>query len=130
MAETVTERNKFKKLFANTTSRMLLGVWLIVKGSRFPIKAIGDLISFPEDALEAKLQTFAGMGLVQVIAGPHGERQVEFLPPPSPEIETIIWELFEGRRNDFELVELKLRSLIYKSLLTMPISPKPTKSEH
>lgn len=98
-----------------------MGVWLIVKGSSFSIKAIGDLISLPEDALEAKIQTFAGMGLVQIIAGPHGERQVEFLSAPTPEIEKIIWELFEGRRNDFELVELKLRSLIYKSMLSMPL---------
>ncbi len=121
MNEIVTERNKFKKLFANTTSRMLLGVWLIVKGSRFSMKSIGELISYPEDALEAKLQTFAGMGLVHVITDATGERQVEFLPPSSPDVEKIIWELFEGRKNDFDSVELKMRSLIYKTLLTMSL---------
>ena len=98
-----------------------MGVWLIVKGSRFSMKSIGELVSYPEDALEAKLQTFAGMGLVHVITDSHGERQVEFLPPPTPEVENIIWELFEGRKNDFESVELKMRSLIYKTLLTMPL---------
>ena len=100
---------------------MLLGIWLIVKGSRFPMKALGELVSYPEDALEAKLQTFAGMGLVHVITDTHGERQVEFLPPSSPDIEKIIWELFDGRKNDFDSVELKMRALIYKTLLTTPL---------
>lgn len=121
MSEIITERNKFKKLFSNTTSRILLGVWLIAKGSRFSIHAIAELISFPEDALEAKLQTFAGMGLVHVISDNKGDRQVEFLPAVSPEIEKIIWELFDGRKSDFEAVELKMRSLIYKNLLTMSL---------
>lgn len=121
MIEIATERNKFKKLFSNSTSRMLLGAWLILKGSKFSMKAIGELISMPEDALEAKLQTFAGMGMVHVTTGPLGERQVEFLPPPTPELEKIIWELFDGRRSDFESVELKIRSLIYKTLLTIPL---------
>ncbi len=121
MSEIVTERNKFNKLFANTTSRMLLGVWLIAKGSRFPMKTIGDLVSYPEDALEAKLQTFAGMGLVHVITDTQGDRQVEFLTLPTPEIESILVELFNGRKHDFESIELKMRSLIYKSLLTTPL---------
>jgi hypothetical protein len=85
------------------------------------MKSVGDLMSFPEDALEAKLQTFAGMGLVHVTTDAHGERQIEFLPTTTPEIEKIIWELYEGRKNDFESVELKVRSLIYKNLLTAPI---------
>ena len=121
MAEFVTERNKFKKIFANTTSRMFLGAWLIVKGSRFSMKSIGDLLSLPEDALEAKLQTFAGLGMVHVTTDSQGARQVEFLPSPTPDLEKILWELFEGRRNDFEAVELKVRSLIYKNLLTTPL---------
>lgn len=121
MSEIVTERNKLKKLFSNTTSRILLGVWLIVKGSRFSMKSIGELMSFPEDALEAKLQTFAGMGLVHVITDSNGERQVEFLPPATPELEKLIWELFDGRKNDFDSVELKMRSLIYKNMLTMSL---------
>ncbi len=84
MSEIITERNKFNKLFSNTTSRMLLGVWLLVKGSRFSLASIAELISLPEDALEAKLQTFAGMGLVHVTTNAKGERQVEFLPAPAP----------------------------------------------
>lgn len=120
MNEAITERNKFKKLFSNTTSRILLGIWLLVKGSRFPLKSIAELISIPEDALEAKLQTFAGMGLVHLIADTQGERQVEFLSAPTPELEKIIRELFDGRKHDFDTVELKLRSLIYKTLLGLP----------
>jgi hypothetical protein len=46
---------------------------------------------------------------------------VEFLPAPTPEIEKIIWELFDGRKSDFDSVELKMRSLIYKNLLSMPL---------
>lgn len=121
MNESITERNKYIKLFSNTTSRVLLGVWLLVKGSSFSLKTVGELISLPEDALEAKLQTFAGIGLVHVTTDNTGERQVEFLPAPTPEMEKIIWELFEGRKNDFEIVELKMRSLIYKTLLITPI---------
>jgi hypothetical protein len=121
VTDAITERNKFKKLFSNTTSRSLLGVWLLVKGSRFSMKSVVELLSLPEDALEAKLQTFAGMGLVHVITDAKGERQIEFLPSPTQDLEKIIWELFEGRKNDFEAVELKLRSLIYKTLLTTSI---------
>jgi hypothetical protein len=121
VGEEVTERNKYKKLFSNTSSRMLLGVWLILKGARLSMKAIGELLSIPEDALEAKLQTFAGLGMVHVVIDPHGERQVEFLPPPTLEVEKILWELFEGRKHDFDAVELKMRSLIYKTMLSMPI---------
>jgi len=119
--DAITERNKFKKLFSNTTSRYLLAMWLLVKGSRFSMKSVVELISLPEDALEAKLQTFAGMGLVHVIMDNSGERQIEFLPSSSPDLEKIIWELFDGRKNDFDSVELKLRSLIYKNLLTTPL---------
>jgi len=121
VTDAITERNKFKKLFSNTTSRTLLGVWLLVKGSRFSMKSVVELLSLPEDALEAKLQTFAGVGLVHVTTDSQGERQVEFLPPASPDLEKIIWELFDGRKNDFDSVELKLRSLIYKNLLTTPL---------
>lgn len=122
MTDGITERNKFKKVFSNTTSRLLLGAWLLVKGSRFPLKSIAELISLPEDALEAKLQTFAGMGLVHVITDKNGEQQVEFLPSPTSELEKMIVELFEGRKNDFDSIELKMRSLIYKALLVNPLS--------
>ena len=118
MAETIIDRNRFKKIFSNTTSRMLMGVWMIVKGSRFSMKSIAELLSLPEDALDAKLQTFAGVGLVHVTADAMGERQVEFLSAPNPEMEKVIGGLFEGRHHDFEAVELKMRSLIYKNLLT------------
>jgi hypothetical protein len=119
--EDLTERNRFKKQFSNTTSRILMGAWLLVKGSGFSLKLISELLSLPEDAMEAKLQTFAGMGLVHVTTDSNGERQVEFLPPASPELEKIIWELFEGRKHDFDSVEQKMRSLIYKTLLKNPM---------
>ena len=119
MIDNQTDRSKFKKLFSNTTSRMLLGTWLLVKGSRFSMDAVAELLSIPEDSLEAKLQTFAGMGLVNVVSGPGGERQVEFLATASPDIEKTIWELFDGRKHDFDSVEMKLRSLLYKKLLTI-----------
>ena len=118
MNEINTERNKFKKLFSNTTSRLLMGIWLLAKGTRYSTKAVADLISLPEDALEPKLQTFAGMGLVHVITDAQGDRQVEFLPAPTSDLEKIIGELFDGRKSDFESVELKMRSLNYKTLLT------------
>ena len=118
MTEAITERNRFKKLFSNTTSRVLLGVWLLVRGSRFSMASIAELISLPEDALEAKLQTFAGMGLVHVTTTARGERQIEFLPAPAPDLEKMIVELFDARKSDFDAVELKMRALIYKSFLT------------
>jgi len=119
--DNITERNKLKKLFASTSSRVLMGVWLLVKGSRFSLKALADLLSLPEDALETKLQTFAGLGLVQVSSDAQGERQVDFLPPSTPELVGTIKELFEGRKNDLDAAELKMRSLIYKMLLTTPL---------
>jgi len=121
VGEPITERHKYKKLFSNTTSRFLVGIWLLAKNSRHSLKSVAELISLPEDALEAKLQTLAGMGLVHVITDATGERQVEFLPSPNPDLEKIIWELFDGRKGDFEAVELKMRSLTYKTLLKMPI---------
>jgi hypothetical protein len=121
--DNITERNKLKKLFASTSSRVLMGVWLLAKGSRFSLRALADLLSLPEDALEAKIQTFAGLGLVQVSADSQTERQIEFLPPVSNELETTIKELFEGRKNDLDAAELKIRSLVYKTLLTTQLPP-------
>ena len=118
MTEAITVRNNLKKIFANATSRSLLAVWLLVKGSRFSLKSLEELIALPEDALEAKLQTFAGMGLVHVITDAHGERQIEFLTSPTGDVEKTIWELFDARKSDFEIIELKLRSMIYKNLLS------------
>jgi hypothetical protein len=119
--EPVTERNRFKILFSNSTSRLLLGVWLLIKGSRFSVKSVAELISVSEDALEPKLQTLAGMGLVHVLTDNKGNRFIEFLVAPTPEIQKIVEELFEARKNDFESVELKLRSLVYKNLLGMTL---------
>ncbi|HUO57315.1 MAG TPA: hypothetical protein VMV05_03970 [bacterium] len=121
MNDVINDRNKFKKLFSNTTSRSLLGVWLMAKGSRYPIKALTEIVSIPEDALEAKFQTFAGMGLVHVFADAQGERLVEFLPPPTPDLEKMIWELFDGRKTEYDAVEMKMRSLTYKTLMTMTL---------
>jgi hypothetical protein len=117
VSELINDRNKFKKLFANTTSRFLLGLWLLAKGSRLSMQSVAEIISMPEDALEAKLQTFAGMGLVHVNTNEKGERQVEFLPSPTPDFEKILWDLFDGRKHDFESVELKARAVVYKTLL-------------
>jgi len=119
--EPVTERNRFKTLFSNSTSRLLLGVWLLVKGSGFSVKSIAELISVSEDTLEPKLQSLAGMGLVHVVTDNKGNRSIEFLPAPTPEIQKIVEEMFESRKSDFESVELKLRSLIYKNLLEMKL---------
>jgi hypothetical protein len=112
------ERNKFKELFSNTTSRILLGVWVLVKGSRFPLKSIIEILSMTEDALESKLQTFAGMGLVHVTTTPRGEREIEFLPAPTIELERQILEFFAGRKNEFSSIELKIHALLYKTILT------------
>jgi len=115
--EPITERNRFKLLFSNSTSRLLLGVWLLVKGSRFSVKSVSELISVSEDALEPKLQTLAGMGLVHILMGNQGVRFIEFLAAPTPDIQKAIEEIFESRKSDFDSVELKLRALIYKNIL-------------
>lgn len=115
--EPITERNRFKSLFSNSTSRLLLGVWLLAKGSRFSVKSIAELISVAEDTLEPKLQNLAGVGLVNVVADNNGNRFIEFLFAPTTEIQKIVEELFESRKSDFEAVEVKLRALVYKNLL-------------
>ncbi len=119
--EPVTERERFKSLFSNSTSRLLLGVWILAKGSKFSVRSIADIISVSEDMLDPKLQTMAGMGLVHVVTDNKGERLIEFLPALSPEIEKNIQEMFESRKSDYESIELKLRSLIYKNLLEMTL---------
>src|SRR5665213_2514164 len=117
--EPITERNRFKILFSNSTSRLLLGVWLLVKGSRFSVKSVAELISVSEDALEPKVQTLAGMGLVHVLIDNKGNRFIEFLTATTPEIQTTIEDIFETRKSDFESVELKLRALIYKNIMAV-----------
>ncbi len=119
--EFVTERERFRSLFSNSTSRSLLAAWIIASGSRFPFKAIADLISVSEDTLEPKLQTMAGMGLIHIVIDNRGDRLIEFLPLQSTDIQKNILELFESRKSDFESIELKLRSLIYKNLLEMTL---------
>ncbi len=117
MDDYATERNKFKKLFSNTTSRILLGIWVLMKGSQFPLKLIMETLSLSEDALESKLQTFAGMGLVHVTTDALGEREIDFLRSPSPDLEKMILEFFDGRKSDFTAIELKVHSLLYKAIL-------------
>jgi hypothetical protein len=56
-----------------------------------------------------------------VVTDNKGNRSIEFLPAPTPEIQKIVEEMFESRKTDFESVELKLRSLIYKNLLEMKL---------
>lgn len=96
-----------------------MGIWVLLKGSQFSIKAVSELLAVPEDGLDAKLQTFAGLGLIHVGVNFLGERQVDFLTGSNPDLERSIVEFFDGRKNDFEIVELKVRSLIYKTILTM-----------
>jgi len=112
------DRNNFRKLFINNTSRMLLGIWYLAKGSRFPFASIMELLSLPEDALEGKLQTFAGLGLAHLHTTAQGEREVEFLTPQNPEVERQVAEFFAGRQNEFQSIQLKVTSLLYKTLLT------------
>jgi len=114
--EPVTERERFKSLFSNSTSRLLLGVWILAKGAKFPVRSVAELISVPEDMLDPKLPTTAGTGLVHVVPDHRGERSIEFLPA-SGELEKTTRELFGVRKSDFDAIELKLRSLIYKNLL-------------
>ncbi len=118
MTELITEKNKIKQLFSNPTSRTLMGIWALLKGSQFSLKSVSELLSVSEEGLDAKLQTFAGLGLIHVSADFQGERQVEFLSGSNPELEKSIAEFFDGRKSDFEMVELKVRSLIYKTILS------------
>jgi hypothetical protein len=119
--EPISERNRFKLLSSNSTSRLLLGVWLLVKGSKFSLKSVAEIISVSEDALEPKLQTLAGMGLVNLLTDNKGNRLIEFLVAPTPEIQKTIEEIFESRKSDLDSVELKLRALIYKNLLEITL---------
>jgi hypothetical protein len=112
------DRNNFRKLFINNTSRMLLGIWFLAKGSRFPFVSIMDLLGLAEDAMEGKLQTFAGLGLAHLVTTPKGEREIEFLPSPNPEVDRQVSEFFDGRQYEFQAIELKFNSLLYKTLLT------------
>jgi hypothetical protein len=121
MTDFTIDRNNFRKLFINNTSRMLLGIWYMAKGSRFPFASIMELLSLPEDALEGKLQTFAGLGLAHLHTNAKGEREVEFLPSTSPEVDRQVTEFFAGRQNDFQAIEQKFNSLLYKTLLTNPL---------
>jgi hypothetical protein len=112
------DRNNFRKLFINNTSRMLLGIWYMARGSRFPFASIMELLSLTEDALEGKLQSFAGLGLAHLHSMSQGEREIEFLASASPEIDRQVAEFFAGRQNDFQAIELKVNSLLYKTLLS------------
>jgi hypothetical protein len=112
------DRNNFRKLFINNSSRMLLGIWSLARGSRFPFVSIMDLLGLTEDAMEGKLQTFAGLGLAHLVTTPQGEREIEFLNPNSPEVERQVAEFFAGRQNEFQAIELKVTALLYKTLLT------------
>ena len=118
MEETAADKGKFKQLFTNATHRNLLGVWMMVKGSRLPLKSIAELLSVSEDILDGKLQTLAGLGLVNVVSDGTGVRQIDFLPGLSPDMEKMIKEFFDGRVNDFKSLELKVRSVLYLALLT------------
>ncbi len=96
---------------------MLLGIWYLAKGSRFPFASIMELLSLTEDALEGKLQSFAGLGLAHLHTPPRGEREIEFLDSKNPEIDRQVAEFFAGRQNDFQSIEMKVNALLYKTLL-------------
>jgi len=85
------------------------------------MRSIAEFLSVPEDALEGKLQVLAGWGLVQVAAAGLAQRQVEFLESPSAELGKMIREFYEGRQGDFHWIEMRVRSLFYKTILTMEI---------
>lgn len=97
---------------------MLMGIWYLAKGSRFPFVSIMDLLGLAEDAMEGKLQTFAGLGLAHLVTTPQGEREIEFLVPTNTEVDRQVAEFFAGRQNEFQAIELKVTSLLYKTLLT------------
>ncbi len=118
MTDFTIDRNSFRALFTNNSSRMLLGIWYLAKGSRFPFASIMELLSLSEDSLEGKLQVFAGLGLSHLHTTHQGEREVEFLPTPNPEVDRQVAEFFAGRQNEFQQIELKVYSLLYKTLLT------------
>jgi hypothetical protein len=121
--EFTADKNKHKTLFLNAANRTLLGVWLLHKGGRLPLNSLGEFLSLQEEALEAKLQTFAGLGLIQVTTDAAGERQVNFLPGPPSDLEKSARAFFDGRQNDFKAIEAKFISLLYKILLTTKIDP-------
>jgi len=124
MDEFTADKNKYKTLFLNAANRTLLGVWLLHRGGRLPLNSLGEFLSLQEEALEAKLQTFAGLGLTQVTTDADGERQVNFLPGPPSDLEKSAKVFFDGRQNDFKAIEAKFISLLYKIILTTKVDAK------
>lgn len=113
----IVERTQWKTLFSNTASRTLLGVWIYAKGTCWPMKVLSEITGLSEEALEAKLQTLAGLGLVQwTMQG--GERWVEFLAFPGAEVEKTIRSFYEGWSGDLRILEKKVRSAMYRMLLS------------
>lgn len=120
MAE-VNDKSLLRQFFLNPASRNLLAVWSLLKGTTFDLKLVADMLSLTEDGLETKVQTLAGLGLIQVSSRPTGERVVKFLPVPSAELSSLIDEMFSSRRREFESIEARVRSQLYINLLSTPV---------
>lgn len=118
MSEPVLDKSTLKQIFAHPTSRTLLGIWARCTGTRWPFRTLAEITVLPEPALEAKLQSLTGLGLVNVIPGASGRRQVEFLPCPNPDMERLIRSFFEGWKSDLEVVNRKVDAALYRMILS------------
>jgi hypothetical protein len=112
------DKNLLRQVFLNPTTRNLLAVWSLLKGTTFDLKVIADMLSLTEDGLEAKIQTLAGLGLIQLSSRSTGERVVKFLPVSDNEVSNTIQEMLQTRRREFEAVEARVRSCLYITLLS------------
>jgi hypothetical protein len=117
----INDKNLLRQVFLNPASRNLLAVWSLLKGSTFDLKVVADLLSLTEDGLETKIQTLAGLGLIQVSNRSTGERVVKFLQAPSNDVVALIDEMFISRRREFEHIEARVRSQLYITLLSTPV---------
>jgi hypothetical protein len=112
------DKNLLRQVFLNPASRNLLAVWSLLNGSTFDLKSMADMLSLTEDGLEAKIQTLAGFGMMQVSNRSSGERVVKFLPVSDADIQSSIQEMLHSRRREFETVEARVRSYLYLTLLS------------
>ena len=112
------DKNLLRQVFLNPSTRNLLAVWSLLKGSTFDLKSMADLLSLTEDALEAKIQTLAGLGLMQLLSRATGERVVKFMAVADNEVNTAIDEMLQSRRREFEAIEARVRSCLYITLLS------------
>lgn len=112
------DKNILRQVFLNPASRNLLAVWSLLNGCTFDLKSMADMLSLTEDGLEAKIQTLAGFGMMQVSNRPSSGRVVNFLPVSDPDIQNSIQEMLRSRRREFEAIEARVRSYLYLTLLS------------